>query len=124
MILHEFRSGILRYRRSGQHMAHAGARSTCLSPRGACAHNIFVETADIAGHRDHTIILQSASSDCAKELDGVMQGGSLTLNGETPLQLGITKWRTLVTYVPQTRVHPGGTPAEFYFAAQVLDRPF
>mmetsp|Transcript_2537 Transcript_2537/g.7620 ORF Transcript_2537/g.7620 Transcript_2537/m.7620 type:complete len:230 (-) Transcript_2537:2825-3514(-) len=47
-----------------------------------------------------------------------VQGGSLTLNGQTPLQLGVTKWRTLVTYVPQTRVHPKGTPAEFYFAAQ------
>lgn len=49
----------------------------------------------------------------------MLQGGSLTLNGQTPLQLGVTKWRTLVTYVPQTRVHPKGTPAEFYFAAQV-----
>lgn len=73
--------------------------------------------------RIDTIVLQSALSDCAEELHCAVQGGSLTLNGETPLQLGITNWRTLVTYVPQTRVHPGGTPAEFYFAAQVLNRP-
>jgi hypothetical protein len=50
----------------------------------------------------------------------MMQGGSLELNGKTPLQLGVTCWRTLVTYVPQTRVHPPGTPAEFYFSVQVL----
>jgi hypothetical protein len=49
-----------------------------------------------------------------------LQGGSLELNGKTPLQLGVTCWRTLVTYVPQTRVHPPGTPAEFYFSVQVL----
>lgn len=47
------------------------------------------------------------------------QGGTLELNGQTPLQLGVTRWRTLVTYVPQTRVHPPGTPAEFYFSVQV-----
>jgi hypothetical protein len=41
------------------------------------------------------------------------------LDGTTPLQLGVTKWRTLVTYVPQTRVHPKGTPSEFYFTVQV-----
>jgi hypothetical protein len=50
----------------------------------------------------------------------VPQGGSLELNSQTPLQLGVTCWRTLVTYVPQTRVHPPGTPAEFYFSVQVL----
>jgi hypothetical protein len=49
-----------------------------------------------------------------------LQGGTLELNGKTPLQLGVTCWRTLVTYVPQTRVHPPGTPAEFYFSVQVL----
>lgn len=47
------------------------------------------------------------------------QGGALELNGQTPLQLGVTRWRTLVTYVPQTRVQPKGTPAEFYFSVQV-----
>ena len=45
------------------------------------------------------------------------------LDGETPLQLGVTKWRTLVTYVPQTRVHPKGTPSEFYFTVQVKAGP-
>lgn len=48
-----------------------------------------------------------------------LQGGTVELNGQTPLQLGVTRWRTLVTYVPQTRVHPPGTPAEFYFSVQV-----
>ena len=51
------------------------------------------------------------------------QGGVVELDGETPLQLGVTKWRTLVTYVPQTRVHPKGTPSEFYFTVQVLAEP-
>ncbi len=51
------------------------------------------------------------------------QGGVVELDGETPLQLGITKWRTLVTYVPQTRVHPKGTPSEFYFTVQVKAGP-
>ena len=45
------------------------------------------------------------------------------LDGQTPLQLGVTKWRTLVTYVPQTRVHPKGTPSEFYFTVQVHAGP-
>lgn len=47
-----------------------------------------------------------------------IEGGTLELSGQTPLQLGVTRWRTLVTYVPQTRVHPPGTPAEFYFSVQ------
>jgi len=52
-----------------------------------------------------------------------VQGGVVELDGETPLQLGVTKWRTLVTYVPQTRVHPKGTPSEFYFTVQVKPGP-
>lgn len=55
--------------------------------------------------------------------DLTLQGGSLELNGKTPLELGVTCWRTLVTYVPQTRVHPPGTPAEFYFSVQVPTQP-
>ena len=51
-----------------------------------------------------------------------LQGGTLEVNGQKPLQLGVTRWRTLVTYVPQTRVHPAGTPAEFYFSVQVQCR--
>ena len=47
------------------------------------------------------------------------QGGALTLSGQTPKELGVPRWRSLVTYVPQTRVHPGGTPAAFYFQVQV-----
>lgn len=53
-------------------------------------------------------------------MHSTLQGGTLELNSKTPLQLGVTCWRTLVTYVPQTRVHPPGTPAEFYFSVQVL----
>ena len=52
-------------------------------------------------------------------LSRALQGGLVELDGTTPLQLGVTKWRTLVTYVPQTRVHPKGTPSEFYFTVQV-----
>lgn len=103
-------------------MAHGSAVQCAVHPLAPAS--LFVKAADIAEHRIDTIVLQSALSDCAEELHCAVQGGSLTLNGETPLQLGITNWRTLVTYVPQTRVHPGGTPAEFYFAAQVLNRPW
>ena len=46
----------------------------------------------------------------------------IELDGKTPLQLGVTKWRTLVTYVPQTRVQPKGTPSEFYFTVQVREK--
>ncbi|KAK9843236.1 hypothetical protein WJX74_009070 [Apatococcus lobatus] len=47
-----------------------------------------------------------------------IEGGVLTLEGRTPEQLGVPKWRARVTYVPQTRVLNKGTPSELYFAAQ------
>lgn len=47
-----------------------------------------------------------------------VQGGSLQLNGQAPLEIGVTQWRSVVTYVPQARVQPKGTPAELYFAVQ------
>ncbi|KAK9838333.1 hypothetical protein WJX81_005256 [Elliptochloris bilobata] len=47
-----------------------------------------------------------------------IQGGKTLLNGVPPEQLGVPKWRTQVTYVPQARVQPKGTPSEFYFTAQ------
>lgn len=46
------------------------------------------------------------------------QGGQICLDGKSPLELGVTTWRSLVTYVPQTRVHPKGTPAEFFVTVQ------
>lgn len=52
-------------------------------------------------------------------LERLGQGGTLTLDGKTPEQLGVPNWRARVTYVPQTRVLNKGTPAEMYYAAQV-----
>ena len=48
-----------------------------------------------------------------------LQAGTLTLDEETPQHLGVPQWRSLVTYVPQSRVQPKGTPSELYFTAQV-----
>eukprot|EP00891_Asterochloris_glomerata_P005468 jgi/Astpho2/5468/Aster-08007 len=47
-----------------------------------------------------------------------LQAGTLTLDEETPQHLGVPQWRSLVTYVPQSRVQPKGTPSELYFTAQ------
>lgn len=48
------------------------------------------------------------------------QGGSLSLDGKSPLQLGIPRWRSLVTYVHQTRVPLKGTPSDLFEAAEGL----
>jgi ABC-type iron transport system FetAB ATPase subunit len=50
-------------------------------------------------------------------LDGTDSGG-VTLNGQTPEQLGVPTWRALVSYVFQQRVTHQGTPTELYFTAQ------
>lgn len=42
----------------------------------------------------------------------------LTINGKSPDQLGIPKWRSLVTYVFQQRVSFGGTPQALYTSIQ------
>lgn len=47
-----------------------------------------------------------------------IQGGTLTLNGQTPQESGIPNWRAQVSYVNQARVGLKGTPAELYFSAQ------
>mmetsp|Transcript_7410 Transcript_7410/g.20931 ORF Transcript_7410/g.20931 Transcript_7410/m.20931 type:complete len:222 (-) Transcript_7410:104-769(-) len=47
-----------------------------------------------------------------------IQGGQLTFNGRSPLEIGVPNWRSLVAYVSQARVDFKGTPAEFYFQAQ------
>ena len=52
-----------------------------------------------------------------------LQAGTLTLDEETPQHLGVPQWRSLVTYVPQSRVQPKGTPSELYFTAQVRRSP-
>ncbi|GAB4820659.1 hypothetical protein N2152v2_007705 [Parachlorella kessleri] len=44
--------------------------------------------------------------------------GKLTLNGQTPEQLCIPKWRALVCYVFQSRVAHKGTPSELWFTVQ------
>ena len=44
--------------------------------------------------------------------------GKLTLNGQTPEQLCIPKWRALVSYVFQSRVAHKGTPSELWFTVQ------
>ncbi len=49
-----------------------------------------------------------------------MQDGTLRLDGCTPQDIGVTSWRSQVTYVHQTRVNHKGTPAEFYFQAQAF----
>ncbi|KAK9818197.1 hypothetical protein WJX72_008661 [[Myrmecia] bisecta] len=54
---------------------------------------------------------------CLAYLDPV-QDGSIKLGGKTPEQLGVPNWRARVTYVPQSRVQPKGTPSELYFTAQ------
>ena len=46
------------------------------------------------------------------------QGGEILLDGKCPLEMGVTAWRSLVTYVPQTRVHPKGTPSDFFLLVQ------
>ncbi|KDD75209.1 hypothetical protein H632_c809p1 [Helicosporidium sp. ATCC 50920] len=47
-----------------------------------------------------------------------LQGGSLSLNGASPEEWGLARWRTLVTYVHQQRVAHPGTPAQHYFQVQ------
>lgn len=41
------------------------------------------------------------------------------LDGKSPEDFGVPSWRARVTYVPQSRVHPKGTPSELYYTAQV-----
>jgi ABC-type iron transport system FetAB ATPase subunit len=43
------------------------------------------------------------------------QGGTISLDGESPSQWGYPVWRANVCYVPQGRVNFPGTPTEFYF---------
>ena len=51
---------------------------------------------------------------------GLLQGGLLHLEDKSPEEIGIPAWRSRVTYVPQSRVHPRGTPSELYYTAQVI----
>jgi ABC-type iron transport system FetAB ATPase subunit len=44
--------------------------------------------------------------------------GRLTLDGQSPEQLGVPTWRARVCYVFQQRIAFAGTPSELYFAAQ------
>lgn len=54
-------------------------------------------------------------------LDCIPQQGkqqSLFLDGDTPEQIGITRWRSLTSYVSQSRAGYLETPAAFYFKVQ------
>eukprot|EP00884_Botryococcus_braunii_P019040 jgi/Botrbrau1/581/Bobra.0010s0047.1 len=46
------------------------------------------------------------------------QEGSVLLNGKSPKELGVPRWRANVTYIPQSQIRPKGTPSELYFQAQ------
>lgn len=56
---------------------------------------------------------------CLAYLD-VFESGTLKLNGHAPAELGVPRWRALVSYVHQGRVNRPGTPTELYFTAQQL----
>jgi ABC-type oligopeptide transport system ATPase subunit len=47
------------------------------------------------------------------------QGGTLTLDSKTPGDFGIPTWRSRITYIPQSRISPKGTPSELFYVAQV-----
>lgn len=51
-------------------------------------------------------------------LDETQDDPVLLLDGENPAHIGITKWRTLITYVSQSRAGFTDTPAAFYFKVQ------
>jgi len=59
-----------------------------------------------------TLLLRSLS--CLDPLDE----GLLYLDSKTPDQIGVPKWRSLVTYVFQQRIAFKGTPSELYYTAQ------
>lgn len=44
--------------------------------------------------------------------------GSITLAGKAPEEWGVPKYRSLVSYVHQSRIQHKGTPAELYFTLQ------
>lgn len=77
------------------------------------------------GVRSGQILFVSGPSGCGKTvllrclscLDPI-DGGSITLNGNTPEQWGIPHWRALVHYVHQARIAHPGTPTEFYELVQ------
>jgi hypothetical protein len=48
-----------------------------------------------------------------------VQGGTLTLDSKSPADLGIPVWRSRITYIPQSRISPKGTPSELFYVAQV-----
>lgn len=47
-----------------------------------------------------------------------VQSGSVYINNKSPEDIGVPKWRALVTYVFQQRVAFKGTPSELYYTAQ------
>ena len=47
-----------------------------------------------------------------------IQAHSITFGGNTPVEIGIPKWRTLINYIFQQRVALKGTPSELYYTAQ------
>ena len=47
-----------------------------------------------------------------------IQAGTLTFGGHTPEQIGVPKWRALITLVLQQRIALKGTPSELYYTAQ------
>ena len=51
------------------------------------------------------------------------QGGTLTLDGKAPGEFGIPAWRSRITYIPQSRISPKGTPSELFYIAQVKSCP-